>query len=147
MSSRLLRVRSSLLRYTDRVHAAKAASTFFCRSISQKSSVAPRASSCCRNQCWFKVQTLVPKPTIERLYERIIRWLSKPAGVELHAARARPQIQVTCRLRAGFPVDSPGKDCYAHGVLRSPSWRDAPGGPLNAAEVTEGHSARGHKRG
>ena len=39
------------------------------------------------------VQTLVAKPTIERLNERIIRWLSWPAEVELHAARVRPQIQ------------------------------------------------------
>ena len=39
------------------------------------------------------VQTLVAKPTIERLNERIIRWLSWPAEVELYAVEVSPQIQ------------------------------------------------------
>ena len=64
------------------------------------------------------VQKLVPKPTIERLDERMICWLSKPAEVEFHAARVRLQIQVPCRLRAGFPVDLPGKDCLAYSLVR-----------------------------
>jgi hypothetical protein len=55
--------------------------------------------SFCHGPCFIErqepvlVQTLVAKPTIERLNERIIRWLSWPAEVELHAVEVSPQIQ------------------------------------------------------
>ncbi len=55
--------------------------------------------SFCHGLCFIErqepvlVQTLVAKPTIERLNERIIRWLSWPAEVELHAIEVRLQIQ------------------------------------------------------
>jgi hypothetical protein len=39
------------------------------------------------------IQALVTKPSIERLDHRIIRGLSRPAEVELHAVEVGPQIQ------------------------------------------------------
>ena len=63
--------------------------------------------SFCHGPCFIErqepvlVQTLVAKPTIERLNERIIRWLSWPAEVELHAARVRPQIPKLLEMNSG----------------------------------------------
>ena len=55
--------------------------------------------SFCHGLCFIErkepmlVQALDTKSTIERLDERIIRGLSWPAEVELHAVEVRPQIQ------------------------------------------------------
>jgi hypothetical protein len=51
------------------------------------------------------VQALVTKPSIERLDHRIIRGLSRPAEVELHAIEVRPQIQAP-RDELGPVIDS-----------------------------------------
>ncbi len=57
------------------------------------------------------VQTLVAKPTIERLNERIIRWLSWPAEVE--ASIHFPRVTAAC------VVSSSGRTAHRLHLLRS----------------------------
>ena len=57
------------------------------------------------------VQTLVAKPTIERLDERIIRWLSWPAEVE--ASIHFPRVTAAC------VVSSSGRTSHKLHLLRS----------------------------
>ena len=86
----------------------------FAQSTMRTNAIGIIPPSFCHGPCFIErqepvlVQTLVAKPTIERLNERIIRWLSWPAEVELHAARVPKLLEMnsgplSTRIVCGLP--------------------------------------------